>query len=106
MATQSPNRLALLRSRLRAVDAARLKWVGILTYFLVYACIALGARRELNAAFASFPDRVRPAPIAPLDVALGLPTSVAWGCVSLGVAVSVVALLAAWAVGVGSSKSE
>lgn len=81
-------------TELQTLNTRRLKYVGIATYFGVYALIALGARHGVNWAFRSLPGVVRPAPLAPLDVSLGLPTSVAWGITSLSVALLTVSLVA------------
>ncbi|WP_101294237.1 hypothetical protein [Halegenticoccus soli] len=104
MATEHTTLLGRLRSRVLSINLRRLKRAGVFTYFFVYACIALGARRGVNAAFASLPVDVRPAPIRPLDVALGLPTSVAWGSVSLAFALAVVVGLAVCSLSFGRAE--
>jgi hypothetical protein len=71
---------------MRSLNTRRLKHVGIVTYFGVYALIALGLRRGVNSVFQSLPATVRPAPLLPLDVLFGLPTSVAWSLTSLSAA--------------------
>lgn len=81
----------------QTLNMRRLKHVGIVTYFGVYALIALGLRRWLNTLFRSLPPLVRPAPLAPIETVLGLPTSVAWGLTSLSIALLVVGLVASYA---------
>ena len=80
----------------RALDTRRLKYVGIATYFGVYALIALGIRRGVNTALQSLPPAFRPAPLAPLDALFGLPTSVAWSLTSLSVAFLAVGVVACY----------
>jgi hypothetical protein len=70
----------------RHVDGRRLKRVGVLTYFGVYAAIFLGAREAVNVALAALPVSVGPEPLPPLAATLGLPVSVAWSVVSFAVA--------------------
>lgn len=77
------NDLRSVVAEAQALNRRRLKYVGIVTYFGVYALIALGLRRGLNTLLQSLPPAVRPGPLVPLDALLGLPTSVAWGLTSL-----------------------
>ncbi|SEP21989.1 hypothetical protein SAMN04487948_12265 [Halogranum amylolyticum] len=91
---------------LQSLNTRRLKHVGIVTYFGVYALIALGIRRGLNSMFQSLPQTVRPAPLLPLDVLFGLPTSVAWSLTSLGVALFTVGVVACHSLFVSLSRGD
>ncbi|EJN58112.1 hypothetical protein [Halogranum rubrum] len=82
----------------QALNRRRLKYVGIATYFGVYALIALGLRRSLNTLLQSLPLAIRPGPLVPIDALLGLPTSVAWGLTSLCAAILAVATVAGYSV--------
>lgn len=93
-------------AELQSLNTRRLKHVGIVTYFGVYALIALGIRRGLNSMFQSLPQTVRPAPLLPLDVLFGLPTSVAWSLTSLGVALFTVVVVACHSLFVSFSRRE
>lgn len=83
-----------LRSTVGLVDTTRLKRVGIATYFGVYALIAVGGWRTLVGLGQRLPASVRPPVLPALHVLLGLPRSLAWGFVSLAVALLTVAVVA------------
>lgn len=84
-----------LRSSLEPVDASRVKRIGVVTYFGVYALIAIGGWRALVGFTQVFPELLRPPALPPLHVLLGLPRSVAWGLVSLSIALSAVGIVTA-----------
>lgn len=67
-----------------------------ITYFATYALLILvGATRgAINDATRALPSLIRPPPLVPIDVAFGLPQSVAMGLVSLTTAVTAVLFLA------------
>lgn len=90
----------------RSLNTRRLKHVGIVTYFGVYALIALGLRRGVNSVFQSLPTIVRPAPLLPLDVLFGLPTSVAWSLTSLSAALFAIAVVVCHSVVLSLSQSD
>lgn len=83
------------RSVAARLDTTFLKRVGVVTYFGVYAAIALGGRAVLNAATGTLPPFVRPPALAPLHVTLGLPRSFAWGLVSFTTTLLVLGVLVA-----------
>lgn len=83
------------RSVATRLDTTFLKRVGVVTYFGVYAAIALGGRDVLNAATGALPAVVRPPLLAPLHVALGLPRSFAWALVSFTTMLVVLGVLVA-----------
>lgn len=83
------------RSVAARLDTTFLKRVGVVTYFGVYAAIALGGRDVLNEATGALPAVVRPPLLAPLHVALGLPRSVAWALVSFTTMLVVLGVLVA-----------
>lgn len=83
-----------VRSTLDPVDTSRLKRVGVATYFGVYLLIAVGGWRTLVGATQLLPGVVRPPALSPLHVLLGLPRSLAWGLVSLSIALLTVGAVA------------
>lgn len=86
--------LRRLRSTVEPIDGTRLKRVGVATYFGVYVLIAVGGWRALVALSQLLPPLVRPPAFPPLHVLFGLPRSLAWGFVSLSVALVAVGILA------------
>ena len=90
------NRIESFRTAIAPLDGTRLKRVAVVTYFGVYALIAVGGWRWLVDASQQVPPLVRPPAFAPLHVILGIPRSFAWGVVSLsitGLAVAAVATI-------------
>lgn len=83
------------RSVAERLDTTFLKRAGVVTYFGVYAAIALGGRTVLNEATGTLPPFVRPPALAPLHVTLDLPRSFAWGLVSFTTTLLVLGVLVA-----------
>lgn len=90
--------LRRLRAALEPLDTGRLKRLGVVAYFGVYAVIAVahvaGGWRSLVAQTQRLPPLVRPPHAPPLHEFLGLPMSVAWSLVSLTAALAVVGVVA------------
>lgn len=84
------------RHREFPIDAKTASRFLAITYFATYALlIVVGATRgAINDATRTLPSLVRPPPLVPIDIAFGLPRSVAMGLVSLTTAVTAVLLLA------------
>lgn len=80
------------------MDASRLKRVGVVTYFGVYALIAVGGWRVLVGLWQLLPPVIRPPALPPLHVLFGLPRSVAWALVSLSIALVAVGAVAGYRV--------
>lgn len=103
---QDTNDWQSIAAQVQALNTRRLKYVGIATYFSVYALIALGIRRGVNALLQSLPQVVRPAPLVPVDAFLGLPTSVAWGLTSLSAALLTVGIVACHSLFLSVSRQD
>lgn len=87
-----------IRTLVEPMDAGRLKRVGVVTYFGVYALVAVGGWRVLVDLWQLLPPAVRPPALPPLHVLFGLPRSVAWALVSLSVALVTVGAVAGYRV--------
>lgn len=75
---------------LDALDTTRLKRVGVITYFGVYALLFFGIHRVLNRLLLELPSVVRPPLLDPVWVVMDLPQSLAMGTFSLGVTAAIV----------------
>lgn len=80
---------------IEALDTTRLKRVGVVTYFGVYALVFFGIHRVVNRLILELPSVVRPPLLDPVWVVIDLPRSLAMGTFSLGVTALVLGAMVA-----------